>query len=103
MSKHTPGPWYWTESVTEGEWVIEANHSGFPSICNVTEIKKEWKCGDTLANARLIAAAPDFLDVVEALSEYAGDDEIPQQLIDAAHSAIAKAQGDDDETQEAAR
>ena len=75
-SKHTPGPW------------LRLGRSigvGAGEIATVWELE-----GKAIANARLIAAAPDLLDaLVMMLDAY----EIPA-VRDRARAAIAKATGD---------
>lgn len=68
MSKHTPGPW---------EYRVTADFLGIFPIASKTEIcslglapARDWPNGEaeeTLANGRLIAAAPDLLEALEAL------------------------------------
>lgn len=58
---HTPGPWHadWDDN---GQWYIEP--------LGVTGTKLRGDCEDCVeaANARLIAAAPELLEVLEALA-----------------------------------
>jgi len=57
MGKHTPGPWAtYRDQLSVGE---TRGHSG---ICEVWERHG----GDGFENARLIAAAPDLLEALEA-------------------------------------
>ncbi len=58
MTKHTPGPWYADEeqSVIDGI-VIPFVHVDGKKIAEV----------NTIANARLIAAAPELLEALERL------------------------------------
>lgn len=91
-TKHTQGPWRMLPPstgvdanwhVTDSDDTFVAHVYGFSH--SVDEASK--------ANARLIAAAPDLL---EALQELAGlVTTAPQQYIDAANAAIAKAIGHD--------
>jgi hypothetical protein len=77
MNKHTPGPW-----VKEGAFVAAATGK---TIC-----KTIGKCESTQsANARLIAAAPDLLDAVQAMVDAFGDQD--SLLIDQCKAALAKA------------
>ena len=76
-SKHTPGPWL---------------RMGRSIGVGAGEIATVWELldGRAIANARLIAAAPDLLDaLVMMLDAY----EIPA-VRDRARAAIAKATGD---------
>lgn len=106
---HTPGPWkaYWQRSYSYnrvGNW-------GFVSREGTIEHRevRTFNCSEEdpecAANARLIAAAPEMLAVLEALvgvADYAsaaiGDDNTLnsptlRRLIDRARAAIAKAEG----------
>lgn len=52
-------------------------------------------CGDTLADARLIAAAPELLEAAQLLiGSLEGQDIQPEDAIRAARSAIRKATGE---------
>jgi len=78
MSKHTPGPWRFSIDDTGGEF------TGWPSVDAAEELDTtivhragfhqrhwNWHPGlpETLANARLIAAAPDLLAALKGLME----------------------------------
>jgi hypothetical protein len=92
MSKHTRGPWYFHANeyhdgnktffwVGNGEYVV-FDCSTFPP---------------NLANARLICAAPDMLDVLEELDEcasYWSQYDVPVGIHDRIKLAIAKAKGE---------
>ena len=71
MSKHTPGPWEadGTEVIGQIEWTYE-----IATAWSNAEISVD----DAEANARLIAAAPDLLEVVErfATFEWLGESEM---------------------------
>ncbi len=60
-TKHTPGPWVLSKTV---DYQIESSQA---SICNyhVSEISE----GQDLANARLIASAPELLEALEVLTD----------------------------------
>ena len=100
MSNHTPGPWvfecedfgtygsnFWLESKSGDEIICqgETEHDG-------VLIKGE----DFVANARLIAAAPELLDVLEETVYMRGipdDDEDRNGYEKRLMAAIAKAKG----------
>lgn len=91
MSKHTPGPWKVIEThylPHDGDHVADMSNGLMvvPTICGL---------GDPLADARLIAAAPDLANVVAWLiQEYESIGGcIPDGLYNAARAAIAKAGG----------
>jgi hypothetical protein len=95
MDKHTPGPWYWSNSYkTRDErltWsLIGANGYGILSCDG--EANSPQGLGDTGAtNARLIAAAPELLG---ALQQLCADGLHTQEKWDNARAAIAKATGE---------
>ena len=65
MNKHTPGPWsYWPECIGDGGRVTQdgtGQHIAAPTLY--------FKREQTEANARLIAAAPELLEVLQDLME----------------------------------
>jgi len=101
----TPGPW----SVSNGRLIRVTNTSNSPVvICGVHRIgaKGGPKGGDPLANAYLLAAAPDMRDALAALlpevdyeietRQNSGNDEYWQplkKLSDAGHAALSKSKG----------
>lgn len=89
-AKHTPGPWSYWPSVAYAEGVITRDatlgHIATPAVMGDR--------GVMIANARLIAAAPDLLDALRALLPFA------MEIVNKNHSsvinacaAIAKAEG----------
>lgn len=105
-NKHTQGPWF-TGKPTFGRYNIYSDHtvngkacmSGRQAICAAPY---EGKKGSTayhemfIANARLIAAAPDMLQVLQELeesSEYWSEYFVPLGIVERIHAAIAKATG----------
>jgi hypothetical protein len=103
-AKHTPGPWSVVIDDTGGEF------TGWPSIVASPEIdcavihragfKKEF-WGDLsqrecIANARLIASAPDLLEALRSLIDMDVAYQRGQRVeaaVDVARAAIAKATG----------
>lgn len=81
---HTPGPWKYNG----WERVLPANgpQDGPNDICHVYQRRQPGESCD--ANARLIAAAPELLAVLEAILKCD-----QPEIIDAAYAAIAKAKG----------
>jgi hypothetical protein len=62
MSEHTPGPWIPSAS--------RVNANNDESICWIAPLVGHDVCGDReIANARLIAAAPDLLAACRAVVE----------------------------------
>lgn len=104
---HTPGPW--AIHTHEGAPYIVAEHGkGWknPTICNLyDDVTPEdsvtigaWieAHDNAVSNARLIAAAPDLLAVLQELEEsaaYWSEYDVPLGLVDRMRSAIAKATG----------
>lgn len=85
---HTPGPWEVFESHT-GPFVMDSAEQG--AICKV-----EW-CLEAEANARLIASAPELLNMLKRLCAKFGvyDNGRPRNSAEwrEARSAIKKAEG----------
>lgn len=108
-TKHTPGPWVamngattiygplggdsgdgWAADDTDGWMVAEVGN--YPTLCEgeMTELGEECR----LANAHLIAAAPDLLAALEEIMRWwDGDDGIEEQFINA-RQALEKAKGE---------
>ena len=80
MSEHTPGPWVQFCDHGRTIAIMPAGRPG--AICKFTQ-----KCGPTIANARLIAAAPDML----AALKYCVIER--SEWLTEARAAIAKAEG----------
>lgn len=107
---HTPGPWYrGVVSPRGGQILAGADLNGDPDTCvatvhHVTINPTKEESGETLANTKLIAAAPDLLaalemiesamrdspDFKDAATTQDGASIIP---IAVARAAIAKAKG----------
>lgn len=95
--KHTPGPWI-TERCDTGMEILDTKQESVAVACHFgdpySSIREE-------ANARLIAAAPDTLDTLQAILEWTesrdGDARTDENIIGAigqmARAAISKATG----------
>ena len=84
-AKHTPGPW-----AVGGRLVIAEKYG---SVCAVDDGQSDY-----VANARLIAAAPELLAALKAITDELGvpDPGYPAPVANAAEiarAAIAKAEG----------
>lgn len=102
MSKHTPGPWLITGSMTK---YIEARIGGGMlqevAACGPTEADGGYGA-QQMANAKLIAAAPDLLEALEAMIvgacavavHHAGERATLQMAVDMATKVIARAKGE---------
>ena len=97
-TNHTPGKW---ESFNNGRYIEAITKEGRIRICNVLTLL--WS-GNSKANARLIAAAPELL---EACKESLLTEKIlmennsalrSQKVIDKLKNAIAKAEGGEDDS-----
>jgi hypothetical protein len=94
QGKHTPGPWLLNADAKRHE----PDFYGTPSEPGEEEVYTSIHVGDSLrltgfmrpADARLIAAAPDLL---RALKEVVALSDRKHDAWDAAHVAIAKAEG----------
>lgn len=67
MSKHTPGPWFIDLDELGEETNIYASHlrpGSRASICEMNMEKMTWSDEQSLANSRLISAAPDLLEAL---------------------------------------
>jgi hypothetical protein len=89
---HTPGPWTYREGYrgTE-EYVVQRGHEGGFVVEGLSKERAE-------ADARLIAAAPELLEVLKAARRAISEVENPRQLqvvktLAALDAAIAKAEG----------
>ena len=61
---HTPGPWYVSTPPPNGEQII-GNEKGMMVAVATTGVGLHNNTTTTLANARLIAAAPDLLEALQ--------------------------------------
>lgn len=96
MSKHTPGPWW----LDDDGFVASGSGDTYATVADP-------HCGDRdiderESNARLIAAAPELLAALQSVMTWwaesvppnGADDDMPPQIFDAAHAALAKATGE---------
>lgn len=94
MSKHTPGPWY--TAVTVGNDIAILGQTA-GNVCVIRIIYPHRSEQEQIANARLIAAAPDLLAVLQLALKEHDEYEAGQRIYDAwvepARAAIAKAMG----------
>lgn len=97
MSAHTPRPWSILDATPDGAYWIEgrAADGATVTLCG----RPEWpsRAAMSLANARLISAAPDLLDALNTLRPYVEclviDDHCATQDLATIDAAIAKAEG----------
>lgn len=101
MSGHTPGPWYADPSKRVTGFAVTHDGEPNPLAIALRKPKNSYSKGipDTkaLANARLIAAAPELLEALEsaqmALMGYTHQNEITLAALEKIRAAIAKARG----------
>ena len=69
MTKHTPGPWKIGKelSASRGQWLISLDVGNRGQGMPVAETR--GGTGDEVANARLLAAAPDLLEACRTFAE----------------------------------
>ena len=108
MSKHTPGPWVVLPEECDRPYIRIRGTvlGGRYKIANVLtpcyEGVHEREAEETRANARLIAAAPEMLEALQAIADeadgtgkpYSCDSYLPRHFIEKARAAIAKATGE---------
>lgn len=93
MGKHSPAPWYWTENSNwqegSGKWL--ASQTGMVldySGCGTHE------CDVTKEDARLIAAAPELLEDLQAIIsmiDHGSEDQ--SKVLAKARATISKVKG----------
>lgn len=89
-AQHTPGPWRYVRengSPTTGQHMIAGAKPGY-----LAEVR-DCGSGDVKANARLIAAAPELLEVAEGILVDDLLPLLPAEYISKVRSAIAAAKG----------
>lgn len=94
MGTHTPGPWKWDESYG----AIVAGEGPNMLVTPIWKSSPAWGYSENIANARLIAAAPDLLAACKALLSRVDANggtvrSITGEQIVAIRAAIAKAEG----------
>jgi hypothetical protein len=95
-AKHTPGPWQVAGTRHSGDLKIGPNtrlHMVGPDGDAVSAVFFDMKTGIGLADARLIAAAPDLLEACRLLIGADGEGMLFSERVNKARLAIAKAEG----------
>ena len=93
MSKHTPGTWDFEAEAGEGVFVHDEQGTIAEICCDQTRVND----ATAIANARLIAAAPELLETLQALFNWGRDytsptdANSPHALLVRAHEVISKA------------
>jgi hypothetical protein len=84
-TQHTPGPW-----IRKGDWIHGTPESGASQ--GISQILGNCGCTKTTeANARLISAAPEMLDALQAVCDAYGEQD--SLLMAQVKAALAKAKG----------
>ena len=102
MTKYTPGPWV-LRTIGQPLATVETQDGRY-TIGHAGQLREDdWKTGhiERRSNARLIAAAPELLDVVKGfrrkletyVNVYPGDKKL-RRLLSNCDAAIAKATGE---------
>jgi hypothetical protein len=89
--KGTPGPW--RLEITHDMERINIHAPEMMQLATVRRFRSGWPIGETEANARLIAAAPDLLQACELLLAVYAPLYSPTENTDAFSSAVIKARG----------
>ena len=101
--KHTPGPWHLSNHAANGEDSITVSRSRDLGGHSVVLVESSRRADVLLADARLIAAAPELLEALEALivivRQYADQSATQDgltncRIIGKANAALHKARGD---------
>lgn len=94
MSKHTPGPWYFGSNERQPQIASESDPRGRTIALVYDGTDDETK----VANANLIAAAPELLQILETIVEdvgyRGGGAKLCKQFLSRATIAIHKAKGE---------
>jgi hypothetical protein len=95
MNKHTPGPWTIEEDLNYGDEFWYGGPEGFtitvgPAVLGDTTKRR---IPEHLANARVIAAAPDMLACLKELQRFTDQLVFNRDLAERVNAAIAKAEG----------
>lgn len=101
MIPHTPGPWVLEDNDLQRKVFVASRHLGYPTYIVSFGQRSNWDAVDE-ANARLIAAAPELLEALNALLDYSPDLDTPSEieaekwvaLKEHARSIVAKVKGE---------
>jgi hypothetical protein len=85
---HTPGPWFLDEGAHGGDATVMARESG--DVVDIAAVRHRVGDDQTMADAHLIAAAPDMLEALKECLLYLNNDETR----DLVRAAIKKARGE---------
>lgn len=97
-AKFTKGPWNAKDGMwIDGCYITSSSRIGMVKICSVDSAYLDGHANDSfeseqLANAHLIAAAPELYDMLASIENDAG--EIPKDFWDKIQATLAKARGE---------
>lgn len=74
-TNHTPGPWHVGYSHNQEKSIF--NESSSACVCIVEPLLNQK---ETEANAKLIAAAPELLEILQNIMEYAEITDLPKSI-----------------------
>lgn len=92
MTKHTPGPWHHTGR--EFNDVRDSDDELVAVALHLRVGQPERSVQEAEANARLIAAAPDLLEMLVEAANFIQPYNVGQELLERIDAAIAKATGE---------
>lgn len=93
MSKHTPGPWLYTQEGKDAYGIVEQDGT---SILHMQALSNSTGARNLEANARLIANAPDLLNALHQVSLCSYNSmSSKSEMGKIARAAIAQATGED--------
>ena len=90
--QHTPGPWMASQAFFFGHDSLQitgTNGDTSPFLCRLVDDTPDYT-----ANARLIAAAPELLEVAHLILAEDLLDFLPEEYVSRVRAAIAKATGE---------
>jgi len=98
QAKHTPGPWEAQINPRFDDIEVHSDHGvRLADVNDVNGLTFAPERPEAIANARLMAAAPDLLEALEVAIEWDSHDDMgwPALWLEKAETAIAKAKGKD--------
>ena len=99
MTQHTPGPWVIQQEFDNKPSYIVAEKTLGRSVSKGVDVARLEPGRETIANARLIAAAPEMFDALGELADAVADDAELKRLTAAmakAGAVLAKVEGDNE-------
>lgn len=94
VNKHTPGPWI-ARNLSKGIWAVEAASPHVPGKTQeVCRIAGPWNPENYRRNARLIAAAPELLNMLQRMLDESSSGSVCLCTMEHAENALKKARGE---------